>query len=761
MATNTELEPISEEAGITMREFFDLHKIPYCLVRHEFYDEVGEDGTVVRKKRVVKNTLPKKGWEKLSYETMMQINDCTRRPGDTTLMACLRYSKFCVLDADNEIGHQYLIDNYNTSGNFSESISRQMPHKYLLKHKKDTKGKNAAPYKSGLDLVYDIIFEGIDAIMYGYDPDNFQVFNDYIDIVTLPTNSPACMLEKRERVFDPTILDIIDSKYFNKGQYSDWVKICWAIIYCWGEIEGRLLCLKYSLTDDYTESETNIAVEKLLYNFNPTKNVPTFGTLCHYARESDERLYGKWQGRAQKNAAHSIREVALKMNLAEFRDRIIRCDKEYYFKPDNNKPDWISGEGEVKRALRRDVIYHKDKYDWVKVDEDPDTGEIEYILKKIIRVKETDECVRDGMDMIADDPHFINNMWEKSLGKICFDNGVYDFKMGKLIPYGSHNTLVKVNRDLLPPDPVLRQNIYDRVINPIFGDDTTKRDAFLYNMGVAMAGDITFKKWIHCQGERNCGKGVIGDLMHSAFEDYVKEINTSCFYKKSLNGDKDEAKAKSFMLPLQHARLVVANEVDEGVIMNGTSIKAFCSGGDRHQVRANYKDEVSIRLQCVLMISSNDFFKLAPQDAAEKLISYDMKSVFLTGDENEERLPGVNYHKADMDLRVKYLNRDDVKNEVCHIIFDAYKNSVIYNYKPPIQDEDSISVPSIMLESFKVDAGGRVSNKDIREFIESMKLNTSLQKVNKYVSALFPSATTYKSNGDRGWDGISLFYDDE
>ena len=114
---------------------------------------------------------------------------------------------------------RYLIDNYNTSGNFSESISRQMPHKYLLKHKKDTKGKNAAPYKSGLDLVYDIIFEGIDAIMYGYDPDNFQVFNDYIDIVTLPTNSPACMLEKRERVFDPTILDIIDSKYFNKGQY--------------------------------------------------------------------------------------------------------------------------------------------------------------------------------------------------------------------------------------------------------------------------------------------------------------------------------------------------------------------------------------------------------------------------------------------------------------------------------------------------------------------------------------------------------------
>ena len=760
MATNTELETISEENAppLTMREFFDKYKIPYAIMTHEFYEENG-----VKKKRIKPNTpMPPKNWQsKYSYEVMMGINDANRTSGDTTIVAYLRNSPFCVLDADTNEAEDYLYDNY-THTNWSESICRQMMHLYIYKDIEDKNGKNIQDYLvPGLDVCYCTIFEKIDAPMNApTSTANMQIFKNFKQ-PQMPTNTPASQLDKKERVFDPTILDIIDSKYFNKGQYSDWVKICWAIIYCWGEIEGRLLCLKYSLTDDYTESETNIAVEKLLYNYNPTKNVPTFGTLCHYARESDEVLYGKWQGRAQKNAAHSIREVALKMNLAEFRDRIIRCDKEYYFKPDNTKPDWISGEGEVKRALRRDVIYHEDKYDWYKVVEDQDTGEIEYILKKIIRVKETDECVRDGMDMIAEDPHFINNMWEKSLGKICFDNGVYDFKMGKLIPYGSHNTLVKVNRDLLPSDPVLRRDIYERVINPIFGDDTTKRDAFLYNMAMAMAGDITFKKWIHCQGERNCGKGVIGDLMNFAFGDYVKAINTSCFYKKSLNGDKDEAKAKSFMIPLQHARLVVANEVEEGVIMNGTSIKAFCSGGDEHQARSNYKDEVYIRLQAVLLVLSNDFFKIAPQDATEKLITYDMKSVFLTGDENEERLPGVNYHKADMDLRLKYLNRDDVKNEVCRIIFDAYKNSAIYNYKPPIQDEDSISVPAIMMESFKVDADGRVSNKDIREFIESMKLNTSLQKVNKYVSALFPSATTYKSNGDRGWDGISLFYDDE
>tara|TARA_R110000803_G_scaffold307_4_gene1156 strand:+ start:1301 stop:3577 length:2277 start_codon:yes stop_codon:yes gene_type:complete len=758
MTTLTQTPTTNSEETLTMREFFDKYKIPYAIMTHEFYEENG-----VKKKRIKPNTpMPPKNWQsKYSYEVMMGINDANRTSGDTTIVAYLRNSPFCVLDADTNEAEDYLYDNYNHT-NWSESICRQMMHLYVYKDIEDKNGKNIQDYLvPGLDVCYCTIFEKIDAPMNApTSTANMQIFKNFKQ-PQMPTNTPASQLDKKERIFDPAILDIISSEYFNKGKYNDWLKICWAIIYCWGEIEGRLLCLKYSMSDDYTESETNLSVEKLLYNYNPTKNTPTFGSLCHYAKESDEPLYDKWRQNNIKEMAHTIRDVALKMNLAELKPRISRCDNDYYFKPDTYKPDWVKGADNVKRALRRDIIYHPDKYDWYLKARNSTTGEIEYCLKKIDTVKCTDECVRDGMDMIEDDPHFINNMWENSLGKICFNNGVYNFKSGTFEPYGLHNTLIKVDRDFLPPDPIIRQDIYDRVINPIFGDDTIKRDAFLYNMGVAMAGDITFKKWIHCQGERGCGKGVMCDFMRTAFGAYVREINTSCFYKKTVNGDKDEAKAKSFMLPLQHARLVYANEVDAGIVMNGTSIKAFCSGGDHHQVRANYKDEVDIRLQSMLMIMSNDYFKISPVDAMEKLVSYDMKSVFLTGDENEERLPGVNYQNADMSLRLTYLSREDIKNEICHIVFDAYKNRVIYTYKPPIQDEESISVSSIIKESFKVSPLERVSNKDIREFIASMKLATSLQKVNKYISSLFPSATTYKSGGDRGWDGIGLIYDDE
>mgnify|MGYP003670929676 FL=1 len=40
MATNTELETISEENAppLTMREFFDKYKIPYAIMTHEFYE---------------------------------------------------------------------------------------------------------------------------------------------------------------------------------------------------------------------------------------------------------------------------------------------------------------------------------------------------------------------------------------------------------------------------------------------------------------------------------------------------------------------------------------------------------------------------------------------------------------------------------------------------------------------------------------------------------------------------------------------------
>jgi len=755
MATKTETKTYLSNNDITMREFFDKNKIPYALCRLEFFVKDG-----IKKKIMVKGTEPPLGWEKHSYETMMAINDMKQRTGDNTLVANLRTTRFCVLDADDAAGEEFLIKNY-PGGNFSESVSRQMPHKYLVKHAKDVKGKNQNPYRPGLDLVYNVIFEGINAIMIGYDEASFLTFNDF-NTAVMPTNTPASNLQKRERIFDPTILDIIDSKFFSSGNYSDWLRICWSIIYCWGEIEGRLLCLKYSTNEDYTETETNKAVEKLLYDYNPTKNTPTFGSLCFYAKESNELLYEKWKKKNMETSSRTIREVALKMNLAEFKPRITRCDGDYYFKPDVNKPDWIKGDIEVKRALRRDIIFKPEKYNYYIEKKDKESGEPngEYVLQSISRVKETDECVRDGMDIIEEDTQFINKMWENSLGKICFNNGVYDFKIGDFVPYGTHNTLIKVDRDFLPHDPIIRQEIYDKVINPIFGDDPTKRDAFLYNMAVAMAGDITHKKWLHVQGERGSGKGVTCDFM-AAFGDYVREINTSCFYKKSLTGDKDEAKAKSFLIPLQHARLVYANEMDEGVILNGTSIKAFCSGGDRHQVRANYKDEITIRLQAMLMILSNDFPKIEPVDAVEKLISYDMKSVFLTGDENEDRLPNVNYQKADMSLRLVYLNRDDIKNEICHIIFDAYKNKVMYNYAPPIQDEDNASIGSIIKESFKVDATDRVSNKDLKLFITDMKMAVTLQKVNKYISAFFPSAKTYRTNGDRGWDGISLTYDDQ
>lgn len=267
----------------TMREFFDFHKVPYCLVRHEIIEKDG----VTTKKMI---GSPPKGWIKHSYETMMALNEHYLTTGATTLVVNLRKSKFCVLDADNAHAEQYLIDNYETY-NFSESISKGMTHMYLLKHTEDTKGQNKIGYKDGLDLIYDIIFERLDGNMYAYEPDKFIVFDDYKSAVT---HTPATELENKDRTYDPTIIDLINKSYFEKGSYSDWLKICWGIIYCWGEIEGRLLCLKYSASEDYTEQETNSAVEKMLNEYNPSKGI-TYATLCYYAKLSDLNKFKSWQ----------------------------------------------------------------------------------------------------------------------------------------------------------------------------------------------------------------------------------------------------------------------------------------------------------------------------------------------------------------------------------------------------------------------------------------------------------------------------------
>jgi hypothetical protein len=71
--------------------------------------------------------------------------------------------------------------------------------------------------------------------------------------------------------------------------------------------------------------------------------------------------------------------------------------------------------------------------------------------------------------------------------------------------------------------------------------------------------------------ERDCGKGVISDLLSNTFQQCVCSINSN-----SLNFDKsngDEAKKLSWLYHAQYARVLLGNEIATNNVMDGNLIK--------------------------------------------------------------------------------------------------------------------------------------------------------------------------------------------
>jgi hypothetical protein len=170
----------------------------------------------------------------------------------------------------------------------------------------------------------------------------------------------------------------------------------------------------------------------------------------------------------------------------------------------------------------------------------------------------------------------------------------------------------------------------ERVLKPIFPDEKQMKH-YLYRMARSLAGEVSDKLWHICIGERNCGKGVLGDLLKLAFQGFVETFNTeSLLCNKMPNAD--AAKAQSWLSSLEFVRIGIANEVKMqggGSIMDGNMIKRMTSGGDLVQTRTNYKDEVNKRLQFTPVINANDVPLVEPPDAYQTLEVFSFPNAFV------------------------------------------------------------------------------------------------------------------------------------
>jgi len=456
--------------------------------------------------------------------------------------------------------------------------------------------------------------------------------------------------------------------------------------------------------------------------------------------------------------AEDVFEIGVQLLKGYYKGKIIYCKNELYFKT-------------VKGWVNNEKTIHKELYDELT---DLDLNYYCPRKKKYIRLTKAaivKECIETIIKKCPVDDNFTHKLFDHSLLKIYFKNGFYDFKKKEFLP-SDNNTLITIQRDFNPkPNREIRKEILKRIFDPIFTikneNDKERiqlRDFFLYKISRVVAGHIEDKEFIINEGFRNCGKGVMMDLLISTFEAYCTSTNAESFLYKISSGD--VAKSNSFMANYEFKRFVIMNEISNdnknASILDGNKIKKVCSGGDYIQLRTNHKDEKEIRVQACPIFNVNDFPEVKPTDALEKAVYFSYLSKFVGINEDFLKMPNFCYFQKDDSIKTNFITRDDVKNEFFLMLVDAYENPVEYPFnlrKEFLQDTEDDARKLISLFKITGDKTDFLRLKDLMNIIKSHDINFSKSKVKKYLIGM--GAQDWRDSKSRGLSGLIINNENE
>ena len=270
-----------------------------------------------------------------------------------------------------------------------------------------------------------------------------------------------------------------------------------------------------------------------------------------------------------------------------------------------------------------------------------------------------------------EDPDFIDKLWSSNLQKLCFRNGYYDFKTGALKEYDNDtHTCVKINRDYEAPTPENIQEVYDKILDPIFNKDKDLMECWLNYVARGLAGHVEDKNWGVGIGERDCGKGVLVGMLENSFGEYCRSTNSENFLYKSAGSD--SAKALSWLVPFEFKRLLLTNEITIGekTKINGNILKKLSSGGDRIEARVNHKDEINFKIQARVCMFCNDLPPIEPADAKETSYMFRYPSKFLAKEDDRLGKPVLRPKFTQNSLdEIEYVvdaNGEKVMENVCN-----------------------------------------------------------------------------------------------
>jgi len=294
------------------------------------------------------------------------------------------------------------------------------------------------------------------------------------------------------------------------------------------------------------------------------------------------------------------------------------------------------------------------------------------------------------------DPQLYSKFHTTTKGKLCFIDGVLDFKNRtftewNLIPQNTIYSTNKIHRNYAEyfknPNYTEINKIITQIFETAYGYN---KDRLLHFLSRAMAGHTEDKRWATYFGNRHCGKGVEYNLLKNGFGDYVKtfELGNILYCRKTAGLENIDCSKKLYwLMDLEFTRLAVSQEVPEHTtqqIANGKMLKKISGGGDTIVARRNYdRHDTYFTIDTTFYIKGNEDLIVDSTDCNETRLEFNSVIQFV----NQEQLDyyketGMDeaelkrYKVGDSSLKEK-VETEDWANAIIYILYQNYKDTLV------------------------------------------------------------------------------------
>lgn len=340
-------------------------------------------------------------------------------------------------------------------------------------------------------------------------------------------------------------------------------------------------------------------------------------------------------------------------------------------------------------------------------------GEGKPYVQNISKAKNVLETLLLQVKAENNDPRLYEKFHSTTKGKLCFNDGVLDFKTKTFtqwqnIPAETIFPTVKINRNygdyFASPTRNVINEIVKKILEPLYGN---KLKTALHFLSRALAGHHEDKRWATYLGNRNCGKGVEYDLMAAAFESYVAtfELGNIMYCNKSAGLENVDCSKKLYwLLDLEFVRLAVSQEVPEsksGMKVNSKQLKKMTGGGDTIVARRNYdRQDTHFKIDATFYAKGNYTLLCDSSDCDETRVEFESVNQFCSQDEYEHKKQEYDeqemqrFRIADATIKDKCLT-EEWKNAIVYLIMESYQEISVPVIREIMDDDNNDMIPML------------------------------------------------------------------